>query len=436
MKNVNSYKTKMKQLNNVKELLNVFDSFNTYAQKLENSYKQLQDKVKKIDQEMTYTNECLNNKVMELDNLTRFLNSILGSMHSGVVAVDNDYRIMTFNNVAELTLNVVAGDVIGKDIRIILDHIEGFADLILESMLKRKTIDNIKRVIKIGEVETKHIRSSISILRDESGTITGAVEIFHDLSELCELKGRLNNANNLVSVGTMAASIAHEIRNPLNGIEGFAYLLERDLDGDNLRLIRNIIKGTKNINKIVTDLLLLARPIRLNFRKYELSRIIDKALMFAYQEIDRKRDSNIQFEKDYGSCDDFILCDPDRLQQVFLNIVLNAIQSMPEGGKIKIFTRVSTTKDMSRIQIGFVDTGNGINDDMVERIFDPFFTTKDDGTGLGLAIVRKIVELHEGQINIVSSPEKGTTIIVNLPSNQYATLSGSEETGFLSNVMT
>jgi PAS domain S-box-containing protein len=435
MKNVNSYKTKFKQFNNVKELLTIFDSFNTYAQKLESSYKQLQDKVKKIDREMAYTNECLNNKVLELDNQTRFVKSILESMHSGVVAVDNDGKIMTFNNVAEHTLNVFAGDVLGRDIRSALGHIGGFDDLLLESMSKNKRINNIKRIIEIEEGETRNIESSISILKDENGTITGAVEIFHDLSEICELKGRLSSAHDLVSVGTMAASIAHEIRNPLNGIEGFASLLERELEGDSLRLIKHIIKGTKNINKIVTDLLFLARPIKLNLRRDELPKIIDKALLFVEQELGHKGSRDIQIEKDYDSCEDIILCDTDRLQQAFLNILLNAIQSMPEGGKIKIFTRKSTTKDIPIIQIGFVDTGDGINDGTIRKVFEPFFTTKDDGTGLGLAIVRKIIELHEGRINIFSGPEKGTTIMVSLPGSQYDVLSTSRETSFLSNVM-
>ena len=435
MKNLNLYKTKFKQFNNVKELLTIFDSFNTYAQKLESSYTQLQERVKKIDQEMAYTNECLNKKVLELDNQTRFLNSILGSMHSGVVAVDNDGKIMTFNNVAESTLNVIARDVLGNSFRNSFSHIGGFVDLLLESMSNNREVHNLKRVIEMDDGETRNIESSISIMKDENGAITGAVETFYDLSEICELKGRLNSASDLVSVGTMAASIAHEIRNPLNGIEGFASLLERDLEGDNLRLVKHIIKGTKNINEIVTDLLFLARPIKLNQRRYELPRIIDRALLFVDQELGHKGSGNIQIEKDYDRSDGFILCDPDRLQQAFLNILLNAIQSMPEGGKIRIFTRKSTTKDIPTMQIGFVDTGDGINDGTIKKIFEPFFTTKDDGTGLGLAIVRKIIELHEGRINIFSGPEKGTTIMVNLPGNQNGVLSTSRETNFLSNVL-
>jgi len=122
----------------------------------------------------------------------------------------------------------------------------------------------------------------------------------------------------------------------------------------------------------------------MNLRKYELPKVIDKALIFVDQELGNKGCRNIQIEKDYDSCDGFILCDPDRLQQAFLNILLNAIQSMPEGGKIKIFTRKSTTKDIPTMQIGFVDTGDGINDGAIKKIFEPFFTTKDDGTGLGL----------------------------------------------------
>ncbi len=435
MKNLQSYKEKIKQFNNIKELLTIFDSFNNYAQKLENSYEQLLNRVKEIDQKMAYTNECLNKKVHELDNLTRFLNSVLGSMHSSVVAVDTEGKIVTFNNLAGKTLGVDSETVLGKDIRTVLGSIGGFVDLLLEALSKRKNVKNMERIIEIDDREIKHIESSISVLKDENGTITGAVEIFHDLSEICELKGRLNSANDLISVGTMAASIAHEIRNPLNGIEGFACLLERDLEGDSLRLVKHIIKGTKNINKIVTDLLFVARPIKLNMRRYELSKIIDKALLFAYQELGQKGSRDIQVVNDYDNCDDFVLCDPDRLQQAFLNIMLNAIQSMPRGGQIKIFTKKNNNHNIPKIQIGFVDTGNGINDSTIEKIFEPFFTTKDDGTGLGLAIVRKIIELHEGSINIVSEFKKGTEIIVNLPADQYTTLSASRETSFLNKVM-
>ncbi|KKK83720.1 hypothetical protein LCGC14_2790540 [marine sediment metagenome] len=251
MKTLNSYNGGVKQHNRFEELSAIFDNFNNNAQKLEASYKRFQDRVKEIDREMSYTNECLNKKVQELNNLTGYLNNILESMHSGVVAIDIKGKVMTFNKVAEIILNVNAKDIIGKDIRNTLNHISGFTDLLIESLSKRSNIINLERIIGTGNGSTRYIESSISILKDGNGKISGVVEIFHDLSEIYELKGRLHSASNLISVGTMAASVAHEIRNPLNGIEGFAYLLERKLKGDSLKLVKNVIRGAKNINKIV-----------------------------------------------------------------------------------------------------------------------------------------------------------------------------------------
>jgi PAS domain S-box-containing protein len=434
MKNLNSYKAELssrnggvKQQNRLEELSSIFKSFNINAQKLEASYKQFQYRVKEIDQEMAYTNECLNKKVHELNNLTGYLNNILESMHSGVVAIDIKGKVITFNKAAEKILNVNAKNVIGKDIKNTLCHIGGFTDLLIESLSKRNNIVNLERIIGTESGRTKYIESSISVLKDGSENTTGVVELFHDLSEIYELKGRLHSASNLISVGTMAASVAHEIRNPLNGIEGFAYLLERELKGDSLKLVKNVIRGAKNINKIVTDLLLLARPIKLNLRKYRLTDVIDKSLVFVSHELGQNGRQNIRINKNYDCLNDIIECDPERLQQAFLNIMLNAIQSMHEGGQITVFTRESTLNSRPGIQVGFVDTGNGISNDAIKKIFEPFFTTRNDGTGLGLAIVRNIIGLHGGQVKISSEHKKGTTFLVNLPNNHYVKLKSLED---------
>ncbi|MFQ5962947.1 MAG: nitrogen regulation protein NR(II) [Candidatus Scalinduaceae bacterium] len=439
----------IRQVRKFKELSHIFDSFNDNAQKLEASYRQLQGRVREIDREMAYTNECLNKKVQELNDLTSYLNSILESMHSGVVAIDISGKITTFNEAAEKILKVNAKGVIGKDIRNALNHISGFTDLLVELLSKRKNIVNLERIIGTKNGSTKYIESSISILKDGRGKITGIVEIFQDLSEIYELKGRLHSANNLVSVGTMAASIAHEIRNPLNGIEGFASLLEREITssngltgmatfkrgGDSLKLVKNIIQGAKNINKIVTDLLLLARPIKLNLRKYKLTEIIDRSLIFISQELSQKNSKSILVNKNYSCQNDIILCDPERLQQAFLNIMLNAVQSMNEGGEITVFTQELTLDGGQGIQVGFTDTGDGISNYAIKKVFEPFFTTKDDGTGLGLVIVRKIIELHDGQVTISSKHKQGTTFLVDLPQDQHVKLKPLKDTNFLSNVV-
>ncbi len=320
MKNLDLYNIGLKQHDRFEELSNIFENFNENAQKLESSYRQFQDRVKELDQEMAYTNERLNMKVQELNGLTRYLNNILESMHSGVVAIDMKGKITTFNKVSEKILKIKAKDSIGKDVRKVLGHTNGFADLLIESLSKGRNLINLERMIGTNG-STRYIESSISILRDDNENIKGVVEVFRDLSEIHELKGRLQSASNLISVGTMAASVAHEVRNPLNGVEGFAHILERELEGENLKLVKYIIKGTKNINRIVTDLLLLARPIRLNLRKHKLSKIIDKTLVFISQELSKKTDQNIQIKKSYSCKNDIIHCDPERLQQAFLNIM-------------------------------------------------------------------------------------------------------------------
>ena len=436
MKNLNIYNTRLEQHKSSDDLSAIFENFNENAQRLEASYKQFQNRVKELDQEMAYTNERLNNKVQELNNMTRYLNNILESMQSGVVAINIKGKITTFNNVSEKILKVKAKDAIGKDIRNILSHISGFADLLIESASKRKNILNLERMIGTNGT-TKYIESSISILKDDNEDVTGVVEIFHDLSEIHELKGRLQSASNLISVGTMAASVAHEVRNPLNGVEGFAHILERELEGENLKLVKHIIRGTKNINRIVTDLLLLARPIRLNLQNHKLSNIIDKTLVFISQELNKKDNQSIQIKKSYSCTNDTIQCDPERLQQAFLNIILNAIQSMPTGGQITVFTRESVINNKPGIQIGFTDTGNGISDDTVKKVFEPFFTTKSDGTGLGLAIVRNIIELHGGKIIINGNHKnkKGTMFLINMPDNRHVNLEPQEDTHLLSSAM-
>ncbi len=419
MKNISTQNIGKKKQHKMSELSTIFDSFNSNALKLEASYKELQDRIKEIDREMAQTNECLNKKVHELNKLTRYLNSVLESMYCGVVAIDMDGRIETFNKSAEKILQVKAGDVLGKRIQNSLDQITSFNELLVETLSTRRNVFNQKRVIAVKEGDSRYIESSVTILQDKCGTVTGLVEIFQDLSEIRELKGRLYSVNDLISVGTMAASIAHEIRNPLNGIAGFAGLLKKEVKEHNLKLVDQIILGTNNINKIVTDLLLLARPITLNFRKCNLSEIIDRSLVLVSQETRKKRGNNIKIKKDFTVQNKEIICDPERLQQAFLNIILNAIQAMREGGELTVFTQELAVDGFCGVQIAFSDTGEGIGNDVMKNVFDPFFTTKTDGTGLGLVVVRKIIELHGGEVSIESEKRKGSTILLRLPEMSY-----------------
>ncbi|HHT9126573.1 MAG TPA: two-component system sensor histidine kinase NtrB [Candidatus Brocadiia bacterium] len=426
------------------ELAAAFNLFNQSTQKLELAYMQLQERVKEIDNEMELTNERLKRKVEELDSLTRYLNNILESMHSGVVAIDLNGKITTLNRAAEEILNISATEVRGKDCQSVIRNVSAGPPLLLKALRDGKNYLDVEHEILTKDDKARLVESSISMLKDISENIVGAVEIFRDVTEIRDLKERLHRADKLATIGEMAATIAHEIRNPLNGIEGFASLLERDFNnGDpRRRLVQSIINGTKSLNKTITDLLIFARPVKLNLVDANISEILDNAVYFATMEMKQKGIKSIRICRNFNAHIANIPCDPEQLQQVFLNLLLNAIQAMPEGGDITVSSdwgiqnaegkkektpipQSAHRKDggsstirnpqFDVVQIGIADTGIGIRDDVKARIFDPFFTTKPDGTGLGLSIAHKIVELHAGWITVQSKLQKGTIFLVNLP---------------------
>lgn len=401
------------------DLTAAFHIFNQYTRRLEESYTQLQNRVKEIDREMALANARLKDKVLELDSLTIYLNSLLSSIHSGVIAVNLEGKVSTINTAAEKILRVSKSNIMGTRVEEVFKNSDSGTSLLLLALEKKKNYIDVERKVITKQGMVKWVESSVSLIKDTNEKTIGAVEVFRDLSEIRELETRLRSADKLAALGAMAASIAHEIRNPLNGIEGFSALLGRDLDDSDPRkkLVKNIIHGTKNLNKTITELLVFARPLRLNFKNSSISEILDKALFFVTEEIKQKGIQNVTIRKEYGLDMDGLKCDPEKLQQAFLNLCLNAIQSMPSGGNVVVFTRSYGNDEPEGIQVGIRDTGIGIKNEVIHKIFDPFFTTKQDGTGLGLAIVNKIVEAHNGKISVESQENKGTAFYVNLPVN-------------------
>jgi len=218
----------------------------------------------------------------------------------------------------------------------------------------------------------------------------------------------------LSALGEMASNVAHELRNPLGGIGGFAALLERDLDINDPRrkLVQKIIEGIERLNRIATNLLVYTRPVRPNKRPENIVKIVNDVLMLVQIELEQY-DSAVKIVKMYEIESKDVPIDPELFQQVFLNIVKNAVQAMSYEGVLTISLKDNSKKE--QVEISIADTGIGIEEEDKKKLYMPFFTTKTDGTGLGLSIAKKIIDAHNGAITVESTKGTGTTFTVNFP---------------------
>ncbi|MCL2219064.1 MAG: ATP-binding protein [Chitinispirillia bacterium] len=241
------------------------------------------------------------------------------------------------------------------------------------------------------------------------------VELENSLAERKTLERQLQQASAMAALGEMSATVAHEIRNPLGAMGIWAGLLERDLDPQDPRrkTLGKITDGLAKLNKIVTNLLVYTRPIASDLRKVRLAALLEEIVDFTEIEIERLG-RNIKVEKNLaGAGDIFVLADPEKINQATINLCLNAVQAMEEGGTLSVSAEMEESGKYAVFTIE--DTGSGIDRENLGKIFAPFFTTKEDGTGLGLAIVKKIIEFHGGKIEIKSELGVGTQVICYLP---------------------
>jgi signal transduction histidine kinase len=220
----------------------------------------------------------------------------------------------------------------------------------------------------------------------------------------------LERSEQLAAVGELAASIAHEVRNPLAGMKGALEILRTDLlvKPRNREIVDELLGQIARLENLVRDLLTFARPSAVSPRPFDLHELLDRLLRM-YE--DQAEAARITIERSYGPGTARITADPQQMEQVFFNLLQNAIQAMEDGGTLT----VTTAADAGEIAISFRDTGPGVAPANLARVFQPFFTTKHRGSGLGLPIVKKIVEAHRGSIAIESTEGRGTAATLRLP---------------------
>ena len=343
-----------------------------------------------------------------LSRVTAFSDSLVDNMPIGLIAADADDTVTSMNHAAESILRIDDTDIRGRKIRHTL------APVFIECIDKLKTEGGIvEKEIEYPLDNGIHIPLEVATtaLREDDGTFWGYVILFRDLTEIQRLRKEIERSQRLASLGRLAAGIAHEIRNPLSSIKGFAtYFRDRYRDvPEDAHTAEIMIQEVERLNRVIGELLEFARPMDIQVRKTPLETFIQHIVKMTEAQ---RTEKHIRFAMHIAPELKEIMIDPDRMSQVFLNLFLNAMDAMDEGGTLELnISRDATGKLLFSIS----DTGKGIDPQDLGKIFDPYFTTKPSGTGLGLAIVHRIVEAHGGQIRVNSTPERGTTISFTLP---------------------
>ncbi|MCL2689642.1 MAG: ATP-binding protein [Chitinispirillia bacterium] len=396
-------------------LRQAFVDFQVRSEKLERAYGAMQEEFKKVNLELDRKNLALEDSLAKQEKVETYLDSILQAMDNGVVGVDTEGVITHFNTAAALITGFESQTVQGNR------YSDVFADkkeesAILSTLKNGNEIKRDERILWTKSNQPVPIRYHTAVLKDRSGRKLGAVEIFSDMSRVKALEKEMHQAKTMAALGEMSATVAHEIRNPLGAMGVWAGLLERDMEQSDPRrkTLGRITEGISKLNKIVSNLLVYTRPMASEFRKVPLYMMLEEIVDFTQIEIERLG-RDITVEKKFSGFEELhVLVDPEKINQAVINLCLNAVQAMEEGGTLSV--EIEKDAGESRyISFSVCDTGSGISKENLSKIFDPFFTTKEDGTGLGLAIVKKIIESHGGLIDIKSERGKGTRIRAFLP---------------------
>ena len=348
-----------------------------------------------------------------------FYRDLVWNLRNGVLAITRDGRVAVMNAVAYRILGLTPkpSDIGSMFTTVLRDRpdvtriIAGAFDL---SHLPNRAELRLKSTGKV-------IGYTLSQVRDRRGRITGATLFFKDLTRVEQLEERERLRDRLAALGEMAAAIAHEVKNPLAGIEVMAGILKRQLPDspDAQAILEDIIKEAKMANVIVLEILDFVRPIRLQVERILLADAVRDAISMAESHVPRGDVIvDVSLAPDLPS----IHGDPHQLRQLFTNLLTNAFEALGGRGTVRILAAqlaedpsVSEPQGGPNLQIEVTDNGPGVPADVMDRIFSPFFTTKPQGSGLGLAIVRKIVDAHDGRIDVSAPLAGGTRFRVTLP---------------------
>ena len=341
-----------------------------------------------------------------LSKVKAFSDRVVETMPAGLITINNDFHVTLSNKSAWFILDAWVDNDSGRNSFAVPDEMINLAHDIKAN--KKNIAREIECVSRSMEIVLLDINASPVI--DNSGEIAGFLFLFRDLTELKKLKKEVERNRRLAAVGKLAAGVAHEIRNPLSSIKGFAtYFKERYKNSPNdLKTAEIMINEVERLNRSVSQLLEFAKSVPISKKEVSLSKLLSHSIQLVQNDLDKK---NIKAAVEIKTEKDCFTTDPDRINQILLNLYLNAVHAMDDGGILSLQAYDSENNFFIKVK----DTGTGIEKNDLDHIFDPYFTTKPDGTGLGLAMVHSAVEALDGSISVESRKGEGTVISMKFP---------------------
>ncbi len=332
-----------------------------------------------------------------------YTRQVVASMANGLISINAQGLIVSYNDLALKLLGLEESDIRGMDLQSVFDfNSTGIHD----TLTKCQSVMDREINHRIGSENHVPLAVSVTPIFETEDNCAGAVIILRDLSEIKQLEEKVRRSEKLAAIGKLAAGVAHEIRNPLSSIRGFAQFLRHALKDrpQDREYAETMVTEVDRINTVVKDLLTFARPMVAERAPTDLNELVSHTVRLA-QEDARSREVTIKV--DMAPDLNEILLDADQITQALLNLLLNALHAVKNGGNIHLGA-CKIDSNNERLRLWVEDDGHGISKDTLNKIFDPFFTTREKGTGLGLPIVHKIVENHNGEIR-VESPVPGKT---------------------------
>ncbi len=380
-------------------LQEAFRTFGEATTALEASYRALKGRVEQLDVELADRNEALRMTLEQTELMRSALDTILESLTTGVLVTDREDCIERCNPAAASLLGLDAGEIVGRR----LDEFLAAHAL---------TGDRYPLTTRTGAL----VSLSTTRPKSDAGHAIGTVVLVQDITEVHRLEERLHRRDRLASMGEMVGRIAHEVRNPLGSVELFASMLRQDLAHDAVLhgYTEHISMAVKAMDRLLSNLLTYTRPANPQRAWHATEGLVRDSLTLAAHAL---TDGAVETVVSLDEAPPNIWCDGPQLRQVLVNLILNAVEAMDDGGRLTLTVsdQLRSAHESPVVRLTVTDTGRGIEPEHRSRIFDPFFTTRDEGTGLGLAIVHALVEGHDGRIEVESVPGSGTTVTVMIP---------------------